>query len=262
MSASWSVIAVINPEWCSTYFGFLTSIFLCVCTPGTSNEVAKFLSREDQIIVRMRGLPFTATHEQVLNFFCPEEALKETSPVSGGKDGILFVRFPDGRPTGDAFVLFACDEHAQCALRKHKAILGKRYIELFKSTAAEVQQVRPDGCRAPLFFFFPFLKSGFVCLLSCKQKKTGLCWSEGEKALSGTAGVCVHTGDSVLMCGRVCFLLRKLEELSERGLRVGTSSASPAMWPCLLSSAAAERDPARVTNAPSHFLEFLSSFSP
>lgn len=101
-----------------------------------------FLSREDQIIVRMRGLPFTATHEQVLAFFSPEDELKETCPVSGGKDGILFVRYPDGRPTGDAFVLFACEEHAQCALRKHKEILGKRYIELFKSTAAEVQQVR------------------------------------------------------------------------------------------------------------------------
>lgn len=110
---------------------------------GTSNEVAMFLSREDQIIVRMRGLPFTATHDQVLTFFSPGDGLKETCPVSGGKDGILFVRYPDGRPTGDAFVLFACEEHAQCALRKHKEILGRRYIELFKSTAAEVQQVRP-----------------------------------------------------------------------------------------------------------------------
>lgn len=124
--------------------------------------------------MRMRGLPFTATHEQVLNFFCPEEALKETCPVSGGKDGILFVRFPDGRPTGDAFVLFACDEHAQCALRKHKATLGKRYIELFKSTAAEVQQVSPGGCPAPfirLLLLPAPVKSGFVCLVSCKLKK-------------------------------------------------------------------------------------------
>uniref|UniRef100_A0A3Q3Q1I7 RRM domain-containing protein n=1 Tax=Monopterus albus TaxID=43700 RepID=A0A3Q3Q1I7_MONAL len=108
---------------------------------GTSNEVAMFLSREDQIIVRMRGLPFTATHEQVLAFFNSGDGCKEMCPVSGGKDGILFVRYLDGRPTGDAFVLFACEEHAQCALRKHKEILGKRYIELFKSTAAEVQQV-------------------------------------------------------------------------------------------------------------------------
>uniref|UniRef100_A0A3Q0S3T8 Epithelial splicing regulatory protein 1 n=1 Tax=Amphilophus citrinellus TaxID=61819 RepID=A0A3Q0S3T8_AMPCI len=117
---------------------------------GTSNEVAMFLSREDQIIVRMRGLPFTATHEQVLAFFSPEDGLKEMCPVSGGRDGILFVRYPDGRPTGDAFVLFACEEHAQCALRKHKEILGKRYIELFKSTAAEVQQVLNRYSSAPL----------------------------------------------------------------------------------------------------------------
>uniref|UniRef100_A0A3B4B883 RRM domain-containing protein n=1 Tax=Periophthalmus magnuspinnatus TaxID=409849 RepID=A0A3B4B883_9GOBI len=107
---------------------------------GTSSEVAMFLSRDDQIIVRMRGLPFTATHDQVLSFFSPEDGLKDTCPVSGGKDGILFVRYPDGRPTGDAFVLFACEEHAQNALKKHKEILGRRYIELFKSTAAEVQQ--------------------------------------------------------------------------------------------------------------------------
>ncbi|XP_038567451.1 epithelial splicing regulatory protein 1 isoform X3 [Micropterus salmoides] len=117
---------------------------------GTSNEVAIFLSREDQIIVRMRGLPFTATHEQVLTFFSPGEGFKETCPVSGGKDGILFVRYPDGRPTGDAFVLFACEEHAQSALRKHKEILGRRYIELFKSTAAEVQQVLNRYSSAPL----------------------------------------------------------------------------------------------------------------
>lgn len=123
---------------------------MCFCVrsfvPGTSNEVAMFLSREDQIIVRMRGLPFTATHDQVLAFFSPGDGLTETCPVSGGKDGILFVRYPDGRPTGDAFVLFACEEHAQCALRKHKEILGRRYIELFKSTAAEVQQVRQGVC--------------------------------------------------------------------------------------------------------------------
>ncbi|XP_037532233.1 epithelial splicing regulatory protein 1 isoform X1 [Nematolebias whitei] len=117
---------------------------------GTSNEVAMFLSREDQIIVRMRGLPFDATLSQVLDFFCPRDELKETCPVSGGTDGILFVRYPDGRPTGDAFVLFACEEHAQCALRKHKDMLGKRYIELFKSTAAEVQQVLNRYSSPPL----------------------------------------------------------------------------------------------------------------
>uniref|UniRef100_W5MVA5 Epithelial splicing regulatory protein 1 n=1 Tax=Lepisosteus oculatus TaxID=7918 RepID=W5MVA5_LEPOC len=116
---------------------------------GTSNEVAQFLSRESQIIIRMRGLPFTATAEDVLLFFGPN------CPVTGGKEGILFVKYPDGRPTGDAFVLFACEEYALNALRKHKDILGKRYIELFKSTAAEVQQVLNRYTSAPLIPIAP-----------------------------------------------------------------------------------------------------------
>lgn len=112
---------------------------ICFCTfffvKGTSNEVAQFLSKENQVIVRMRGLPFNVTTEEVLAFF------GQHCPVTGGKEGVLFVTYPDSRPTGDAFVLFACEEYAQNALKKHKDLLGKRYIELFRSTAAEVQQV-------------------------------------------------------------------------------------------------------------------------
>ncbi|XP_061077506.1 epithelial splicing regulatory protein 2 isoform X2 [Conger conger] len=116
---------------------------------GTSNEVAQFLSKENQVIIRMRGLPFTATPENVLGFLGPE------SPVTDGSEGLLFVKYPDGRPTGDAFVLFACEEYAQNALKKHKHILGKRYIELFRSTAAEVQQVLNRYMSTPLISTLP-----------------------------------------------------------------------------------------------------------
>ena len=58
-----------------------------------------------------------------------------------GEDGILFVHYPDGRSTGDAFVLFANEEESLKALKKHRESMGARYIELFKSTTAEVQQV-------------------------------------------------------------------------------------------------------------------------
>uniref|UniRef100_A0A673M8D5 Epithelial splicing regulatory protein 2-like n=1 Tax=Sinocyclocheilus rhinocerous TaxID=307959 RepID=A0A673M8D5_9TELE len=116
---------------------------------GTSNEVAQFLSKENQVIIRMRGLPFTATTQDVLGFLGPE------SPVTDGTEGLLFVKYPDGRPTGDAFVLFACEEYAQNALKKHKQILGKRYIELFRSTAAEVQQVLNRYMSTPLISTLP-----------------------------------------------------------------------------------------------------------
>uniref|UniRef100_A0A3Q0SSZ8 Epithelial splicing regulatory protein 2 n=1 Tax=Amphilophus citrinellus TaxID=61819 RepID=A0A3Q0SSZ8_AMPCI len=116
---------------------------------GTSNEVSQFLSKENQVIIRMRGLPFTATPQEVLAFLGPE------SPVTDGTEGLLFVKYPDGRPTGDAFVLFSCEEYAQNALKKHKQILGKRYIELFRSTAAEVQQVLNRYMSTPLISTLP-----------------------------------------------------------------------------------------------------------
>ena len=61
--------------------------------------------------------------------------------VMDGEDGVLFVKKPDGRATGDAFVLFANEEDVSKALSKHRDLIGTRYIELFRSTTAEVQQV-------------------------------------------------------------------------------------------------------------------------
>uniref|UniRef100_A0A914RC33 RRM domain-containing protein n=1 Tax=Parascaris equorum TaxID=6256 RepID=A0A914RC33_PAREQ len=45
--------------------------------------------------------------------------------------GILFVNKSDGRPTGDAFVMFDDEAAGQLALTKHKHTIGSRYIELF-----------------------------------------------------------------------------------------------------------------------------------
>lgn len=73
-----------------------------------------------------------------MDFF---EAGSEPCHVLDGADGILFVKKPDGRATGDAFVLFALESDAKKALTRHRELIGSRYIELFRSTTAEVQQV-------------------------------------------------------------------------------------------------------------------------
>lgn len=59
----------------------------------------------------------------------------------GGQEGVLFVKKPDGRATGDAFVLFENESDCGKALQRHRESIGQRYIELFRSTTAEVQQV-------------------------------------------------------------------------------------------------------------------------
>ena len=67
--------------------------------------------------------------------------------VLDGVDGVLFVKKPDGRATGDAFVLFANESDAPHALSRHRESIGQRYIELFRSTTAEVQQVEEKLAR-------------------------------------------------------------------------------------------------------------------
>lgn len=103
--------------------------FMHVAT-GSSTEAMEFVSA-NAVIVRMRGLPYDCTDTQIRAFF---EPLKLT-------DKILFITRTDGRPTGDAFVQFETEDDAQKGLSRHRQIIGQRYIELFKSTAAEVQQV-------------------------------------------------------------------------------------------------------------------------
>jgi len=70
--------------------------------------------------VRMRGLPYSATEDDVAQFF---------EPLTCVKIGIQYNK--DGRASGDADVDFASYEEAQEALKKNKAMMQKRYIELF-----------------------------------------------------------------------------------------------------------------------------------
>jgi epithelial splicing regulatory protein 1/2 len=73
-----------------------------------------------------------------LDFFANGE---NSCKVLDDAEGILFVKKPDGRSTGDAFVLFADESDAPKALSKHRESIGQRYIELFRTTISEVQQV-------------------------------------------------------------------------------------------------------------------------
>ncbi|XP_048116189.1 epithelial splicing regulatory protein 1 isoform X3 [Alosa alosa] len=170
---------------------------------GCSSEVAHFLSGDGHVIVRMRGLPFSATTQQVLQFFSGPQAMDAKGEgvcqvkgptsggcqVAGGTAGILLVRYADGRPTGDAFVLFSTEEQAQLALKKHKQRLGKRYIELFKSTAAEVTQVCNRFSSTPLISMAP---SPLVSMMASPLATGVLPLATGAFPLTTAIRDCVH----------------------------------------------------------------------
>ncbi|XP_059775710.1 LOW QUALITY PROTEIN: heterogeneous nuclear ribonucleoprotein H-like [Balaenoptera ricei] len=76
--------------------------------------------------VRLRG----CSKEEIVQFFSGLEIVP---------NGITLLVDFQGRSTGEAFMQFASREIAEKALKKHKERIGHRYIEIFKSSRAEVR---------------------------------------------------------------------------------------------------------------------------
>ena len=72
--------------------------------------------------LRIRGLPFGATTDDVIEFFRPLR-LSSSSPV-------LCVPL-EQRPPGEAYVRFKNREDAERGMRRHRAMMQRRFIEVF-----------------------------------------------------------------------------------------------------------------------------------
>ncbi|GAA53549.1 epithelial splicing regulatory protein 1 [Clonorchis sinensis] len=126
-----------KPSTLQVYSASAREFIQCAgCDQPLVSEFLSQLTNGEQVVVRVRGLPFTATKQQILDFFKAVEA-----PVLLEANGIYLVAYPEGRPTGDAFVLFSDDKTATRALLRHKDYLGDRYVELFKASPSEMVQV-------------------------------------------------------------------------------------------------------------------------
>ena len=70
-------------------------------------------------VCKLRGLPFNATPEMVVQFFGGFE-------LPMGAAGVHMVLGPNGRPNGEAFVEFGTEEAADAAMVKDRQTLGSR----------------------------------------------------------------------------------------------------------------------------------------
>ena len=84
------------------------------------------MAGEGRIIVKARGLPWSATSDEVMEFFSEVNIVR-------GDEGVHFGKNREGRPSGEAFIEVESEEDVQKALEKHKCNMGKRYIEVFES---------------------------------------------------------------------------------------------------------------------------------
>lgn len=78
--------------------------------------------------LRMRGLPFSATKEEIFAFF------EGYNPI---QESIVLTYRNDGRATGEGYVQFESPDDSKNAMVLHRRSMGSRYIELFISNKDE-----------------------------------------------------------------------------------------------------------------------------
>lgn len=83
-------------------------------------------------VVRLRGLPFRCTEDDVRKFF-------QGLDIPMG--AITLQKDQDGRETGEAYVSFPSTQDAEKALAKDRQHMGHRYIEVFRSTISEIKPI-------------------------------------------------------------------------------------------------------------------------
>jgi len=88
-------------------------------------------------VLRMRGLPFTASAEDILGFFGNPSTLQASN--------VHLMRKADGRSSGDAYAVFDTEEAAVEALQFDKQKLGTRWVDLFQSNKGELYSLTSLG---------------------------------------------------------------------------------------------------------------------
>uniref|UniRef100_A0A804UHY4 RRM domain-containing protein n=1 Tax=Zea mays TaxID=4577 RepID=A0A804UHY4_MAIZE len=93
-------------------------------------------SMEYTEVLKLHGLPYSATTEDIIKFFLEYELTEENVHIAISSDG---------KATSEAFVEFPTAEVAKTAMCKDKMTIGTRYVELFPSTPEEASRARTRG---------------------------------------------------------------------------------------------------------------------
>jgi len=98
---------------------------------GDNNVVACV---EEGWVVRIRGLPWAATEEDIMNFF-------DNVNIKGGTGGVYLTLSREGRPSGEAYIELCSEADFEAAKKKHNSNMGHRYVEVFRSKRSEMDWV-------------------------------------------------------------------------------------------------------------------------
>uniref|UniRef100_A0A8B9YN16 Heterogeneous nuclear ribonucleoprotein F n=1 Tax=Bos mutus grunniens TaxID=30521 RepID=A0A8B9YN16_BOSMU len=141
--------------------------------------------------VRLRGLPFGCTKEEIIQFFSGLEIVP---------NGITLPVDPEGKITGEAFVQFASQELAEKALGKHKERIGHRYIGIVKQAGLERMRSGAYSAGYGGYEEYSGLSDGYGFTTDLFGRDLSYCLSgmydhrygDGEFTVQSTTGHCVH----------------------------------------------------------------------
>ncbi|CUG92591.1 RNA-binding protein, putative [Bodo saltans] len=117
---------LIGERYIEVYMSFPEDMSAALADEEASGSLTK------NPIVRLRGLPFAASDEDLLLFF------------SQCQDKIVNIRFVEDiqcRRTGDAFLELADEDAVSIAMTKHRLLMGTRYVEVSRTTAPDREAV-------------------------------------------------------------------------------------------------------------------------
>lgn len=95
-----------------------------------SASIGSMVTGSDSHFIKLRGLPYSVQEHEIAAFFQP-------LPVVA----VQVAYNQNGQPSGFGFVQFRTVEDANVALTRSNQVLGSRYVEIFRCTRADMEQV-------------------------------------------------------------------------------------------------------------------------
>ncbi|XP_077093270.1 heterogeneous nuclear ribonucleoprotein H3 isoform X2 [Siphateles boraxobius] len=163
------------------------------------------MSHNDEgYVVRIRGLPWSCTQEEVASFF-------SDCDIVGKVNGVCFTFSKEGRPSGEAFVELKTPEDFKRALAKDRKYMGHRYIEVFRSNRSEMDWVMKRS--GPTDY-----DSGSGCMLRLRGLPFGCSKEEIVQFFSGYGGFDNYNGFNNYCFGNGVFEERERGDRGRRGM--------------------------------------------
>lgn len=91
-------------------------------------------------VIKLRGLPWSCTIEDVVKFLHGIKISVKPSETDAKVPSVYLTTNAEGRPSGEAFIELADDDDLDAALKRNNAMMGQRYIEVFRSNQEQLSK--------------------------------------------------------------------------------------------------------------------------